>query len=83
MFIEQFGRQPPTKISIHKMLLKLKSEIILRDLGKGNSRRKFTVRTPTNIASVRRSLEKGQDLLLEEIMSQYLSPHIIEPQDRS
>ena len=59
MFIEQFGRQPPTKIGIHKILLKLKSEITLRDLGKGNSGIRFTVRTPTNIASVRRSHEKA------------------------
>ena len=36
MFIEQFGRQPPTKIGIHKMLVKLNSEFTLRDLGKGN-----------------------------------------------
>ena len=59
MFIEQFGRPPQTKNGIYKMLVKLKSEFTLRDLGKGNSGRKFTVRTPTNIASVRRSLEKA------------------------
>ena len=58
MFIEQFGRQPTTKIGIHKILVKFKSEFTLRDLGKGNSGIRFTVRTPTNIASVRGSLEK-------------------------
>jgi len=58
MFIEKFGRQPPPKNGIYKMLEKLKSEFTLRDLRKGNSGRKFTMRTPTNIASVRMSLDK-------------------------
>ena len=49
MFIEQYGRPPPTKNGIYKMLVKLKSEFTLRDLRKGNSGRKFTVRTLTNM----------------------------------
>ena len=59
MFSEQFGRQPLTKIVSHKMLVKLKSKFTYKDLGKGNSGRKLPVRTPTNIASVRSSLEKA------------------------
>ena len=59
MFIEQFGRPPPTKSDIYKMLVKLKSEFTIRDVRKKNSGRKFTVKTPTNIVSVRRSLEKA------------------------
>ena len=41
------------------MVQKLRNKFTVHDLRKGRSGRKVTVRTPANIASVRRSLERA------------------------
>ena len=59
LFTEKFGKSPPNRQGANKMVQKLRNKFTVHDLRKGRSGRKFTVRTPANIASVRRSLERA------------------------
>ena len=58
-FTQKFGKLPPSRSGVFRLVKKLKDKFTVLDLRKGRSGRKVTIRKPRNIASVRRSLERA------------------------
>ena len=59
LFTKKFEKLPPSMSRMKKMVTILKNKFTVHELRKGMSGRKLTMRTPENIASVRRSLERA------------------------
>ena len=59
LFMAKFNKAPPTRQGLHYLTTKLKNKFTLLDQRKGRVGKKISVRTPRNIASVKRSLERA------------------------
>ena len=59
LFTEKFGKNPPSRVGVWKMMMKMKNKFTMLDMRKGNSGRKVSVRSPGLIAAVKRSLNRA------------------------
>ena len=58
-FRNKYRKRATTRQGINKMMKNLNTKYTTLDCRKGSSGRKFTARTPANIAAVKRSLERA------------------------